>query len=335
MTRRQKKTDKPSEDPSRLAKNLLRRLNSYGYKSAMVSVARLADLRKEIDERRRAGQFAPELFDKRYTSLNLRIEPEHTWASSIVIVAAPQPHVRLGIKPNGRPLSVIIPPTYTVRTDHDVERVVRGVLEPAGHRIFQQRLPLKLLATRTGLARYGRNNLTYVEGMGSYCSLLAFYTSLPVQDFIWIDPQPLSECEKCVACIKKCPTQAIGKDRFLIRAERCLTFHNESIVDFPPELRPDWHHCLIGCLYCQTYCPVNKKVGGWVEDCGTLSEHDTAVLLDGGSMEEMSESGRRIMEEFEFIEDFPQISRNLKTLLDTPANVKRAEKLLPVTRDKI
>jgi epoxyqueuosine reductase len=38
---------------------------------------------------------------------------------------------------------------------------------------------LKRLAVRSGLARYGRNNVTYVEGMGSFLELSASLTDMP------------------------------------------------------------------------------------------------------------------------------------------------------------
>lgn len=333
MKRQGEKTNESWEDYSRIANDLYRSLDLHGYKSRVVSITRLKELREDIYERNHTGQFAPELFDERFKAFDFNVNTENTEARSIVIVAAPQPHIRLGINLGERRLSVIIPPTYSIRIDGTVEQVLKGILEPHGYKIFRRSMPLKLLAVRSGLARYGRNNLAYVDGMGSYCRLLGFYTSLPISESTWIDPQPLKECEKCVACLKKCPSNAISRDRFLIRAERCLTFHNEREVDFPAGLLREWHHCLVGCLYCQTYCPINKKVKGWIEECGTLDAHDTAVLLDGGPPEALSKSGRGILDEFGFAEELPELSRNLKALLDPPANMERVGKLLPRTFD--
>jgi epoxyqueuosine reductase len=36
-------------------------------------------------------------------------------------------------------------------------------------------LPLKSLAVRSGLAAYGRNNVCYVPGMGSFLELVGLY----------------------------------------------------------------------------------------------------------------------------------------------------------------
>ena len=59
--------------------------------------------------------------------------------------------------------------------------------------------PLKPLAVRLGLVRYGRNNVTYAPGMGSYIQLLGYLTdaSLPLPDG-WRPQEPtlLPECER-------------------------------------------------------------------------------------------------------------------------------------------
>lgn len=329
MHRRSKKTNESQRDSSLAAENLFRRLNQLGYKSVVIPLERLEELSEDIAQRHRNGQFAPELFDERYSIFDFDAKRAASGARSIVIVAALQPYVRLRITNGGRRGSVIIPPTYSIRIDEHVAKALKGIRGLSAYRISDNSLPLKLLAVRSGLARYGRNNLVYVEGMGSYCRLIGFFTSLRTDNSTWIDPQPVEECEKCVACIKKCPTNAISRDRFLIRAERCLTFHNERKTEFPADLLREWHHCLIGCLYCQAYCPINRKVNIWVEEYGTLDEHDTEVLLEGGPPEAFSEAGRGIMDDFEFCEQLSELSRNMKALLSAPANLSNAEKLAP------
>lgn len=104
---------------------------------------------------------------------------------------------------------------------------------------------------------------------------------------------------------------------FLPRFDATVT-HNE-VLKFPLELKPEWHHCLLGCLYCQTYCPVNRKVAGWIKESGTLDARDTAILLEGGS----PEPGRIC-----FHRRTIRTGTHLKALLFTPGNVKTASKLL-------
>ena len=97
------------------------------------------------------------------------------------------------------------------------------------------------------------------------------FSDLPCDGDPWREPKALERCESCVACLRNCPTGAITRDRFLLRAERCLTYHNEAAGDFPGWIDPSWHHCLIGCLRCQTACPENKAVLEWFEDRAEFS----------------------------------------------------------------
>lgn len=65
------------------------------------------------------------------------------------------------------------------------------------------------------------------------------------------------DCSSCFACLAACPTQAIQEDRFLLHAERCLVYANESLDPWPDWVPPDGHHCLVGCMRCQEVCPQN------------------------------------------------------------------------------
>jgi len=48
-------------------------------------------------------------------------------------------------------------------------------------------LPLKRMAAQSGLGFYGRNNIIYVDGMGSRLSLAALATNIPCDINAWID----------------------------------------------------------------------------------------------------------------------------------------------------
>ena len=74
---------------------------------------------------------------------------------------------------------------------------------------------------------------------------------------------------------KACPTDAIRSDRFLVYAERCITFHNERPRDFPQWLDPSWHYSLVGYMICQNVCPINQKLLNWIEAAAAFSEKET------------------------------------------------------------
>ena len=95
----------------------------------------------------------------------------------------------------------------------------------------------------------------------------------------------MERCQKCTACLRHCPTGAITSERFLLRAERCITFHNEkpSDVPFPAWLDASWHNCLVGCMICQKVCPANKDVVKWIEAGATFDDEETDLILNGVS----------------------------------------------------
>jgi len=60
-------------------------------------------------------------------------------------------------------------------------------------------LPQKLLAARSGLARYGKNNIAYVPEFGSHHMLVSYYSSLPCVEETWTESLMLDACGRCAA----------------------------------------------------------------------------------------------------------------------------------------
>jgi len=154
---------------------------------------------------------------------------------------------------------------------------------PKSYRFARAILPVKTLAVRSGLALYGRNNITYIPKYGSFHRLLAFYSDYDSPIDNWYEKKSLPQCDKCKACINACPTNAIQKNRFLLHAERCLPFFNEkdSKNKFPNWIDASAHNCIVGCMLCQRACPYDKEVIDWYDDRGKFDEEETAYLLKG------------------------------------------------------
>ena len=138
-------------------------------------------------------------------------------------------------------------------------------------------MPVKTLASRTGVILYGRNNIGYVPERGSYHRLTAFLTDIEVEETTWGEKEMLPACKTCRKCLEACPNHVILEDRFLIRAERCLTYLNEKPSDRP---LPDWvreeaHNALVGCMICQRVCPYNKDALMDIKEGVAFSEKET------------------------------------------------------------
>jgi epoxyqueuosine reductase len=297
---------------------LLFKLQEKGYSGRIVKAEFAHVLQEEIRGRRTSGLFDEEFFgEERYREelSGYSVSPLEALsnAKSIIIVAASQPRVGLVFTYHGKPHSVVIPPHYARDTDYKIESIIRGIA-PRLH-LKLAVLPLKLLAVRSGLGEYGRNNLCYVPQMGSFHRLVAFYLDIPCAEGSFTEPKMMEKCKLCQACTRGCPTRAITADRFLIHAERCLTFHNERSTRFASWIDPTWHNCLIGCLVCQKVCPENLGYLNLVENGGTFSEEETNLILKFTSTERLPSETVFKLKRLDMLAYSNVVGRNLDVLL--------------------
>jgi epoxyqueuosine reductase len=298
---------------------LLRRLEERGYRGRVVAIHRLRDLQEEIESRHRADLFDERFYRQRLTGFTFEPPKGLPEARSLIVVAAPQPQIRFTFTWDEERVGLVVPPTYLhwQETDGQIEDLLARVLAPAGYQVAQIALPKKLLAVRSGLTAYGRNNVTYVPGMGSFYRLAAFASDLPCPADGWQEAAMMERCQTCRACLHNCPTGAITAERFLLHAERCITFHNEEPGDvpFPAWMDPAWHNCLVGCLHCQSVCPENKEVLASVEDGAEFTAEETALLLDGVSLDRLPAAMAERLQRWDLVDLLDVLPRNLQVLL--------------------
>jgi epoxyqueuosine reductase len=304
--------------------DLQRQLLDADFKSAIVSIERLPDLRQGFEKLLEDKSLDKAFYDEIVSRYGLKwhFDPPASFsdAKSIILTAAPQPKVSLEFEFSGKKHYANIPPTYIHDTDQEISDIIAPYLQEHGYKMDGARLPTKLLAVRSGLAKYGRNNITYIDGWGSYYRLRAFFSDMPCKNDHWQEPVALDLCSKCTACIKKCPTQAISADRFLVNAGKCLTFFNEASYDFPEWLDPTWHNCLIGCMICQDVCPANKEHTSWIMPGGEFSEEETQMILQGVSGDKLPAQTSKKLEKVAMLDDYELLQRNLRVLLEKEQN---------------
>ena len=298
---------------------LYARLGKRGYQGRVVSIHHLQDLHQDIEGRFAQGAFDQDFYRERLTFFEFEPPEDLAAALSIIVVAVPRPQHRVVFHSNGKELALIIPPTYVGYTEisRQVAGLIAGWLAPEGYRVASTMLPLKTLATRSGLSEYGRNNISYAPGMGSFYQLVAVYSDLPCLEDEWGDPRMLARCQTCQACMKQCPTEAISSERFLLHAERCIVFHNEKSgeIPFPSWIEPAAHNCLIGCMLCQKYCPEDKVFLDWVEDAEEFSDQETSLLLRGVTPDQLPKVTTEKLEHLELLDALDQMPRNLGIFL--------------------
>jgi epoxyqueuosine reductase len=125
-------------------------------------------------------------------------------------------------------------------------------------------LPVRQAAARAGVASFGRNNFSYVDGIGSFVILHAFVVD---KELDCDTPSEGNKCPPgCDACIKSCPTQALIAP-FKLAPHRCVGFNNWKRQDglgdslaaaVPREIRERIGVHFHGCDVCQEVCPRNK-----------------------------------------------------------------------------
>jgi epoxyqueuosine reductase len=282
----------------------------------IVSIAHVKELKQEIGGLYKKDLLNEELYRAYLASFDFECQRKLVNARSLIIVSVPQPQVRVTFVRENQSYPVIIPPTYSFSTDNQIADLLGAYLGPRGYKLQKVRLPEKLLAARSGLAQYGKNNITYVAGMGSFHRPVVFISDVPCAQDSWGKPSVLDLCENCNACAKACPTGAIGSDRFQLHAERCITFHNERPNDFPEWLSPAWHNCLVGCMICQKVCPANKEVAKWIEAGATFNQEETAPILDGISENQLPHETLEKLKKLNIMEYYDVLARNFKTLIE-------------------
>ena len=260
---------------------VVQELENVGIRARFASVTVLKSIHEDIQALLDEGALDRGLHNEYHSVFACAIPTTFSEAKSIIVAAVPSPPIKLVFNHHGRSFEAFLPPTYAdaKEVDDKVLATMRKCDQSA--RIERAYLPVKTLASRTGVILYGRNNIGYVPERGSYHRLTAFLTDIEVEGTSWRDKEMLPACKTCRKCLEACPNHVIMEDRFLIRAERCLTYLNEKPSDhpFPDWVRKEAHNALVGCMICQRVCPYDKDALGDIKEGVAFSEKETSLLL--------------------------------------------------------
>jgi epoxyqueuosine reductase len=295
--------------------NLFVRLRERGFQGRIVSISHLQELQEEIERLRSHGFLDSQFYQDRLAWFNFQVPENLPKTQSLIVVAVPRPQTRAIFNWNGQRRLLILPPTYTAydAITELVGNFLAKILGERGYKSTRTALPLKLLAARSGLGQYGRNNICYVSGLGSFLQLVALYSDMPCEEDSWQEATMMKSCEECELCRRACPTGAIPSDRFLLRAERCIVYHNEKKGDvpFPNWMTTSWHNCIVGCMHCQRVCPQNKEVIQWTGAEEEFSEEETALLLEGVPHDKLPATTLKKLERLGLVDYLDSLPRNL------------------------
>jgi len=257
---------------------------TFDYRYRTVSIRHVPELQawlKRLDRERRLS--TNKTYREYIGGFQYQRTKEIANARALVVVALPQNLLAVTFRVDGKPRDVLIPPGYAsqpVTSAMIQDRVRRDVLGGRGGPLLRAKLPLKTLAVRTGLAQYGRNNVTFVDGYGSFHELRAYYTDQALPDH-WGPLRLMRLCKGCSICIKACPTRCFSDRNFVIDVGKCITLYNELEEPLPAWIPASAHHTLVGCLRCQYTCPANREGLQRIEKLAELTEAETRLLVGG------------------------------------------------------
>ncbi|MFW9920818.1 MAG: 4Fe-4S double cluster binding domain-containing protein [Candidatus Thorarchaeota archaeon] len=243
-------------------------------------------------------------------------------AKSLIIMAVYTPIARADFEYHGERREIVIPHQYydSGVTKKQLETTIHEqIIQDKGFRVeIARNVFLKQVAVRSGLGRYGKNNLCYVGNMGSLITLYAFWTDFEFDSYDWTELAMMDACKTCKICSNQCPTHAIRESEFVIDAGRCISLYNEVNGEFPEWIPSNAHNALMGCLRCQQKCPANRSALDHVIQLDTVIEAETRAILNGAFDETLSETLGTKLSKFSAAtsaEYFPIFTRNLTVLL--------------------
>jgi epoxyqueuosine reductase len=306
-----------------------KRIREWARRNGML--AAVAGLDGLSEARDRLGRLESEgLLDAEFTRLSLRgflylegcrVEKPQ----AIVMLAVPRPAHVVTFQSCDGDLEMIAPPTYAHyrSTFDEVCAQLRADLGLSAREIDLISAPLKSLAALSGLIRYGRNNLGYAPGLGSYFQLIGLAACFPpaseaVSD---IEEREMERCRNCLACANACPTGAIEQTRFLLHAQRCYTFFSESPDPIPESIPVPETRCIMGCMICQEVCPENKGLLIYERSGIVFSHRETEAML-GDPLEREVKIWKDIRDKFALLDlsgDTGLFARNLRYLTRRPS----------------
>ena len=282
-----------------------------------LSIVHLKELQKEIDEWKKNGFITEKFFKQNYSEFSFQPPATHPKTSSIIVIGFPQKMFPVEFSYKGKRYQTTLGSNYVcseIRTT--CKEILSRILEKKGYAIDRAVLPLKLLAVKSGLAKYGKNNICYIDGMGSFTRLEAYYTDYEFPTDDWHEKQLMKSCTTCSLCQQTCPTRCIPKDRILIHADRCLTHLNENQGDFPSWVSKQSHNALVGCMRCQIVCPQNKKFLQMNKQSIIFTEEETTSMLQKTPRDGIPKALAEKLLRFGIDEYYTLFARNLSVLMN-------------------
>jgi len=301
------------------------------YQYSTMSVSHLSEMEDWINKLKKDGKVSTNKNYLKYIG-NFKFDYKKILpnAKSVIIMTMPLGVTSVIFNTKGKKYKILIPSGY-VGEEGELEKkdplkeirdlLYKDVLKDKNKKIKYAKLPIKSLAVRSGLAKYGKNNISYVKNYGSFHSPIGFLTEEELEDN-WGPFKMLRECKGCSICIKNCPTNVIKENEFVINVDKCIPLYNERLEPLPEWFEPKIIDALVGCGQCQFPCPANLDGMKKIKNIGELNEEETDFLLGAENLKEIKGKNKEMHEKiikklnrFTYVKYLSYFSRNLKLVL--------------------
>ena len=291
---------------------ILAELASVGFHAAFLPYSYMEQIDKIYETHNDNSENTPYDIKKRFRSNQPPDIPFKPLSFLVISFQSLEGEICLNHK--GEIISIPVPPIYL---DGSIRKQISNILKPftESYQLAEVwSVSLKLLAVLSGLGEYGRNTLCYVDGQGSFCNFVAYYTDIPCahgnHSLAFME-----RCNACNLCVENCPTEAIGR-QLVIDTSRCLTMLNEFEGQMPDWLAPNVHHAIVGCMRCQEICPMNQSVSRQKKDALILNDTETELLLSS-SADNLSPELVRKLSDYGLLNNFISLAgRNAKLAIE-------------------
>ncbi len=291
-------------------------LDAPAFQYRTISVGRLTEVKKWFEKLDKDGRLSRQpIFRKYVDSFHYAPPKDLPEAKSLIIISLPDWISTIAFHHRGVARDLLVscgyvdfgPPEETIKkwVSADI------IKDPSARFVSASKLPLKTLAALSGLAAYGKNNITYVEGYGSCHALYAYFTDKGLPDQ-WGPLRMLRQCKGCRICAAACPTKAIRDSEFVIDAGKCLCLYYELKDPLPAWIDPSAYHALAGCFDCQYTCPANRAQLKAIRKIADISEEETELLMSGGTDAALRASIAGKLKAVPALTNFDYLARNFR-----------------------
>ncbi|MCK5764050.1 MAG: epoxyqueuosine reductase, partial [Clostridiales bacterium] len=158
--------------------NIIEQIHNHGLRAKLIPVSHFENIKQEYEEVQNNNPFVAKYLNSYFEEFNYEPSSIMSNPQSLLIVAVPDTITRMYFNLNGRKHAVLMPPMYlfnsSVKNEKNIKKIVEinslleKILSPYSLESHKINLPAKLLAVKSGLGVYGKNNICYVEGLGSF-----------------------------------------------------------------------------------------------------------------------------------------------------------------------